>query len=203
MLIVGLTGGIASGKSTITALFNAHGVGHVDADIVARDIVAPGEPVLAQLIERYGAQLLLPSGELNRAVLRHLIFESPEERRWVEALMHPAIRRRMLEQAAQLPEPYGLLVVPLLFETGVDQQVDRVLVIDVPESLQRARLKARDHSSDVQIDAILNAQLSRAERLARADDVIDNQGALNDPALAQRIATLDSDYRQRAEHKRL
>ena len=202
MLIVGLTGGIASGKSTITALFNAHGVGHVDADIVARDIVAPGEPVLAQLIERYGTQLLLPSGELNRAALRTLIFESPEERRWVEALMHPAIRHRMFEQVAQLPAPYGLLVVPLLFETGLDQHVDRVLVIDVPESLQRARLKARDHSSNAQIDAILDAQLSRTERLARADDVIDNQGSLDDPALAQRIAALDSSYRQYAEHKR-
>lgn len=202
MLIIGLTGGIASGKSTITRLFNAHGIGHVDADQVARDIVAPGEPVLTQLVERYGQHLLLPDGTLDRAALRTVIFEDPAERRWVEALMHPAIRQRMFEQVARQPEPYTLLVVPLLFETGLDQQVDRVLVIDIPEALQRTRLKARDHSSDAQIEAILNAQLTRTERLARADDVIDNSLALGDPVLAQRVAELDHLYRQLAKQSR-
>lgn len=199
MLIIGLTGGIASGKSTITHLFNEHGIGHVDADQVARQIVAPGEPVLTQLIKRYGQSIVLPSGELDRAALRALIFNDPTERQWVEALMHPAIRERMFEQIAQQHGPYALLVVPLLLETGLDQCVDRVLVIDIPEALQRTRLKARDHSSDAQIDAILNAQLPRSARLSRADDVIDNRYAIDDPTLKQRIAELDHFYRQLAE----
>lgn len=198
MLIIGLTGGIASGKSTITHLFSAHGVGHVDADDVARDIVAPGEPVLELLVERYGASILMPEGGLDRRALREIIFNDSAERSWVEAVMHPAIRQRMFEQIARQKGPYTLLVVPLLFETGLDQQVDRVLVIDVPEDVQRARLKARDHSSEAQIEAILKAQLSRKERLARADDIIDNSLTLNDPILAQRVADLDQRYRQLA-----
>lgn len=202
MLIIGLTGGIASGKSTIARLFSAHGISHIDADCVAREIVALGEPVLARLAERYGQRILQPNGELDRAALRTIIFDDPSERHWVEALMHPAIRARMFEQIACLKGPYALLMVPLLLETNLDQRVDRVLVIDVPESLQRTRLKARDQSSDTQIDAILNAQLSRAERLARADDVIDNSHALNDPALARRVTELDRLYRQIAQQHR-
>lgn len=198
MLIIGLTGGIASGKSTITRLFGAHNIGHVDADQVAREIVSPGEAVLAQLTERYGPPILQANGELDRAALRTLIFNDPAERRWVETLMHPAIRQRMFKQIAQQHGPYALLVVPLLFETGLAEHVDRVLVIDVPEALQRTRLKARDHSSDAQIEAILQAQLSRSDRLARADDVIDNRYALDDPALKQRVAELDRFYRQLA-----
>lgn len=203
MLIVGLTGGIASGKSTITRLFSARGIGHVDADVVARDIVAPGTPVLKQLVERYGAGVLLPEGGLDRRALRDIIFNDPLERRWVEAAMHPAIRHRMFEQLALQQTPYALLVVPLLFETGLDHQVDRILVIDVPESVQRMRLKARDHSSDAQIEAILNAQLSRQERLARADDIIDNSSALDSPVLAQRVRALDLLYRRLAASQKL
>lgn len=203
MFIIGLTGGIASGKSTITRLFGKYGIGHVDADQVARDIVMPGEPVLEQLVARYGKQLLQPDGQLNRRSLRHIIFSDEQERRWVEALMHPAIRTRMFDQLARLQPPYALLVVPLLFEAGLDQQVDRVLVIDIPEQLQRLRLKERDHCSDAQINAILKAQLSRQERLSRADDVIDNSGEPENRQLVQRIAQLDHYYRQLATNKQL
>lgn len=195
MVIIGMTGGIASGKSTVTGLFSAHGISHVDADQVARDVVAPGQPTLNALVSRYGRYLLMPDGGLDRRALRSIIFASPKERQWVETLMHPAIRARMLDNVHALTGPYALLVVPLLFETALEHTVNRVLVIDIPEALQRARLKIRDNSSDEQIEAILKAQMSRSERLRRADDIIDNSGPRNDPALAARVAELDWQYR--------
>ena len=195
-MIIGLTGGIASGKSAVAQLFSTHGVDCVDADQVARDIVAPGEPTLMALTERYGKRLLLPNGQLDRQALRGIIFTDRSERRWVETLMHPVIRQRILTQLHVLSTPYALLMAPLLFETGLDALTDRTLVIDVPEAVQRARLKARDRSSDEQISAILNAQLPREERLRRADDVIDNSLSLNDAKLVARVAELDHRYRQ-------
>lgn len=201
MFIVGLTGGIASGKSTITCLFCRHGISHVDADQVARDIVMPGERVLEQLVARYGKQLLQTDGQLERRALRQIIFNDKSERHWVEALMHPAIRNKMFEQIARFQSPYALLVAPLLFETGLDQQVDRTLVIDIPQELQRSRLKNRDHCSEAQINAILQAQLSREARLSRADDVIDNSGEPENKQLVRRIAELDHYYRQLASAK--
>lgn len=192
-LVIGLTGGIACGKTTVMRAFMARGIACVDADDVARDIVAPGTPVLAQLVARYGPELLCEQGALNRARLRQIIFETPAERAWVEALMHPAIRARLVASLAEGTSVYRILSAPLLFETGLDRLVDRILVIDVPEPIQRERLRRRDGSHEAQIDAILNAQIDRDTRLSRADDIFDNTLPLD--TLDARVGVLDQRYR--------
>lgn len=190
---IGLTGGIASGKSTVTRRFMAQGIDAVDADEIAREIVQPGTPVLNALVARYGNALLTEQGTLNRAWLRQIIFDSPTEREWVEALMHPAIRVRLRERLAACHSDYVLLVAPLLFETGLDQLSDRTLVVDIPEELQRERLRQRDGCDEAQIDAILKAQLNRTDRLSRADDIFDNTQPFD--TVDERVRALDHLYR--------
>ncbi|MGL6214598.1 dephospho-CoA kinase [Billgrantia desiderata] len=195
-MIVGVTGGIASGKSTVARAFAALGVPWVDADDVAREVVKPGEPALAEIAERYGERVLQPDGGLNRRALREIVFADEGERRWLESVTHPRIRQRIVAHLERLQAegaPYVLLVSPLLFESGQSELADRCLVIDVPESLQIARTAARDDVDDAQARAIVAAQMPRSERLARADDVIDNTGSEAD--LTAQVAELDRRYR--------
>ncbi|MBW6392035.1 dephospho-CoA kinase [Billgrantia antri] len=196
-MIVGVTGGIASGKSTVARAFATLGVPWVDADDVAREVVEPGEPALAEIAARHGSKVIQEDGYLNRRTLREIVFAEPSERLWLESVTHPRIRQRILTHLERLQSegaPYVLLVSPLLFESGQSEMVDRCLVIDVPESLQLARTAARDDVDEKQARAILAAQMPRSERLARADDVIDNSGSEED--LAAQVAVLDRRYRE-------
>ncbi|MDR5865984.1 dephospho-CoA kinase [Halomonas koreensis] len=196
ILIIGVTGGIASGKSTVARAFARHDVPWVDADDVAREVVEPGEPALAAIATRYGERVLRADGRLDRRALRDIVFADPAERRWLESVTHPRIRERLLEHLAAFrrgPAPYALLVSPLLLESGQHELVDRILVIDVPEALQVRRTASRDDVDEAQARAIVAAQMPRATRLARADDVLDNDG--DEAALEARVADLDRRYR--------
>ncbi|TDA95501.1 dephospho-CoA kinase [Halomonas marinisediminis] len=196
-MIIGLTGGIASGKSTVARAFAALGAPWVDADDIAREVVEPGEPALAEIAERFGAGVLNGDGTLNRRALREIVFADERERRWLESATHPRIRERLVEHLARIHAsgaPYGLLVSPLLFESGQSEMVDRTLVIDVPEALQIERTAARDDVDADQARAIVAAQMPRRERLARADDVLDNGGS--EAAMRRRVSELDRYYRE-------
>lgn len=193
-----MTGGIASGKSTVARAFAALGVPWVDADDIAREIVEPGEPALAEIARRYPDQAVINhDGTLNRRALREIVFADPAERRWLESVTHPRVRSRLIERLAELETeaaPYVLLVSPLLFESGQSEMADRCLVVDVPEALQVQRTAARDGVDEAQARAIVAAQMPRAERLARADDVLDNSGS--EAEMRHRVAALDRDYRR-------
>jgi dephospho-CoA kinase len=177
--ILGLTGGIGSGKSAAAQCFVDLGVHLVDADNAARWVVEPGRPALAQIAEHFGAGVLQADGTLNRSALRELIFKDPQQRVWLEGLLHPLIREEIRQYLARAESAYAILVSPLLLETSQHQMVQRVLVIDVPESVQIERTVLRDRTNEDQVRAILKAQASREERLSRADDVIVND---RDPA---------------------
>jgi dephospho-CoA kinase len=189
---VGLTGGIGCGKSSVCALFAALGVPVIDADQLARELVAPGQPALEAIFRRFGTQLRLPDGGLDRPGLRRLVFEQPDARQALEAILHPRIRARMGERLLALASPYVILAIPLLLETGRPPFVDRVLVVDCPEAQQLARASRRDGVGEAEIAAILATQASRAERLAAADDRIDNSGAPAD--LPPQVAALHRHY---------
>jgi dephospho-CoA kinase len=177
--ILGLTGGIGSGKSAAAQGFVDLGVHLLDADHAARWVVEPGRPALAQIAEHFGASVLQADGTLNRSALRELIFKDPQQRVWLESLLHPLIREEIRQYLARAESAYAILVSPLLLETSQHQMVQRVLVIDVPESVQIERTVLRDKTNEEQVRAILKAQASRKERLSRADDVIVND---RDPA---------------------
>ncbi len=177
--ILGLTGGIGSGKSAAAQCFVDLGVHLVDADNAARWVVEPGRPALTQIAEHFGPSVLQADGTLNRSALRELIFKDPQQRVWLEGLLHPLIREEILQYLARAESAYAILVSPLLLETSQHQMVQRVLVIDVPESVQIERTVLRDKTNEAQVRAILKAQASREERLSRADDVIVND---RDPA---------------------
>ncbi|MBK5537185.1 dephospho-CoA kinase [Pseudomonas sp. TH07] len=172
--ILGLTGGIGSGKSAAAQHFIDLGIHVVDADYAARWVVEPGRPALARIAEHFGAGVLQADGQLDRAALRKLIFEVPEQRRWLEALLHPLIAEEIVAHLARAQSPYAILVSPLLIESGQAAMTQRVLVIDVPQQLQIERTLQRDQISEQQIQAILKAQASREERLRHADDVLAN-----------------------------
>ena len=175
--VVGIAGGIGSGKTAVSDRFAEHGIVVVDADVASRDVVRPGEPGLAAIAERYGSTVINGSGELNRAALRERIFSDPDERRWVERLLHPAINRLIAERLADATSPYALLVNPLM--RARDARANRILVVDVSEEVQVARTMARDSVDEEQARAIIASQLPRQERLAFADDVIVNDGPLD------------------------
>jgi dephospho-CoA kinase len=177
--ILGLTGGIGSGKSAAAQCFVDLGVHLVDADNAARWVVEPGRPALARIAEHFGAGVLQADGTLNRAALRELIFKDPQQRAWLEGLLHPLIREEIRDYLARAESPYAILVSPLLLETTQHQMVQRVLVIDVPEALQIERTVLRDKTNEEQVRAILKAQTTREHRLSQADDVIVND---RDPA---------------------
>ncbi|QBM16341.1 dephospho-CoA kinase [Marinobacter sp. JH2] len=180
MAIIGLTGGIGSGKSTVVRLFGELGVHWVDADDVAREVVEPGMPALKTIAEHFGDEVLRADGALDRAWLRQRVFAEPEERAWLEALLHPIIRDELIRQLqpADYNLPYTLLVSPLLLETDQHELVNKTLVIDVPESVQLERTMARDNNSREQVERIMAAQMSRENRRAKADAIIDNNQPL-------------------------
>lgn len=178
MLIIGLTGGIGSGKSAVCALFSQFDVPVIDADVIARQVVQPGQPALAQVRSAFGKEILTADGQLDRTRLRALIFADPAKRKRLEAILHPAIQREMLDQAARLGAPYCIFAIPLLIEANQTGMVDRVLVVDAPAPLRRERLKQRDGMDEPQIDAVFAAQLDRETRLAHADDIIRNDSDL-------------------------
>lgn len=175
--IVALTGGIGSGKSIVADAFARHGATVVDADVIARQVVEPGSPALAAIAERFGIEMLQTDGGLNRAALRQRIFSQPDDKTWLNQLLHPLIHQETLRQLAQAASPYALWVIPLLVENGLQGRADRVLVVDVEVKTQLARTLARDGISRQQAQNILSAQATRKQRLAVADDIIDNSGA--------------------------
>ena len=189
---VGLTGGVASGKSTAAQYFTALGVPVLDSDQIARDVVEPGQPPLERLVERFGRSILTPDGHLDRPALRNIVFSDPKARADLEALTHPAIGAAMEAQSAAAGGPYQILVIPLLVEKNLRSHVDRVLVVDCDEALQLRRLRERDGSTSEHARAILDAQVSRAVRLKAADDVITNDSGLS--AVRDQVAALHARY---------
>ncbi|MFO1406489.1 MAG: dephospho-CoA kinase [Steroidobacteraceae bacterium] len=193
---VALTGGIASGKSTVARLFSALGVPVIDTDVIARQVVEPGAAALDAVVAEFGRGVLDAAGGLDRRRMRELIFADAGARRRLEAILHPAIRAEMARQSLAAGGPYQLLVIPLLAEGGRRDHVDRVLVVDAPEAVQVERLVTRDGVSGDQARASLAAQATRAQRLAIADDVITNSGPEDE--LRSAVVALDSKYRKLA-----
>ena len=179
-LIIGLTGGIGSGKSEVSKRFAERGILIVDADVVAREVVAQGMPALTQIAAYFGADILDASGNLNRGKLRTIIFSDPAKKLWLEALLHPIINTEIRRQLANSSCDYSILASPLLLETQQFQLVDRILVIDVSEQLQIERAIHRDKNNEAQIKAIMQTQLTRQERCARATDIIKNHGSIDE-----------------------
>ena len=179
---IGLTGGIASGKSALEMAFAKQGVVVADADLLAREVVAPGEPALAAVVERFGRDVLQADGQLDRAALRVRVFGDPEQRRALEAILHPAIRARLEAICRAAPGPYAIATVPLLTEGGgraAYPWLHRILVVDTPAAVQKARLMQRDGIDATLADQMMAAQASRAERLALADDIVVNDGDIH------------------------
>ncbi|HWW19898.1 MAG TPA: dephospho-CoA kinase [Steroidobacteraceae bacterium] len=199
-LRVALTGGIASGKSTVSTLFAQRGVPVIDSDVIAREVQAPGTALLEQIFQRFGTDLRLPDGALDRAALRRRVFADPQERQALERLVFPAIRARSEQLATEVTAPYLIHVIPLLVETHSASRFDRVLVVDCCESLQLRRLLARDACDEAQARAMMASQASRAQRLEIADDVIVNDAEPG--ALASEVAALDARYRALAAERR-
>lgn len=193
---VGLTGGVASGKSTVTKIFRGLGVPIIDTDELARDVVEPGQPPLERLVERFGRSILTADGHLDRPALRTIVFSDPMARADLEALIHPAIGAAAEARSAAAGGPYQILVIPLLVEKNLASQMDRVLLIDCDEELQITRLRARDGATVAEARAILNAQASRTARLEVAHDVIRNDGALTQ--LQPQVSALHTQYLGRA-----
>jgi len=196
VLRIGLTGGIASGKSTVADLFARLGAPVIDTDVIARQVVERGQPALGQVVAEFGPGILAADGNLDRRRLRELIFADGDARRKLEAILHPAIRSEMERQSAIAGGPYQLLVIPLLAEGGRRRNIDRVLLVDAPEELQIERLMQRDGVSRPQAQASLAAQANRAQRQALADDILLNTGQATQ--LEGRVTELDRAYRQLA-----
>ena len=202
--VVGLTGGIGSGKSAAAERFASHGIDVVDADRLSRVVVEPGQPALLRIVEHFGDEILDPAGALDRARLRARVFASEADRKWLEELLHPRIAIEIFRNLREARSPYVLLVSPLLFESKQSTLAHRVLVIDVPEELQLARTVQRDANSPEQVRAIMAAQLDRGSRRSQGDDVIENSGSLQDlhaavDALHARYLELAAQFRATQE----
>jgi dephospho-CoA kinase len=197
---VGLTGGIASGKSTAAKFFGALGVPILDSDRIAREVVEPGQPPLERLVERFGRGILTPDGHLDRPALRDIVFRDPKARADLENLTHPAIGAALEARSASAGGPYQILVIPLLVEKNLGAHVDRVLVVDCDEELQIRRLLARDGSNRTQAQAILDAQVSRPARLKAANDVITNDADMS--AVQAQVRALHTRYLELARQPR-
>ena len=192
MYVVGLTGGIGSGKSTVANEFAKLGVNLVDADIASRELVTTGAPALEKIGNHFGPTVIQSDGSLNRSVLREIVFHDEAEKTWLEQLLHPLIGQWLIQQIAASQSPYCMLVSPLLLETSQAQLVDCVLVVDVEESTQLERTLARDGGNEDTVRAIIAAQMPRTKRLGHADDVFYNEQALN--TVAPRVLTLHNKY---------
>ncbi|MXY57448.1 MAG: dephospho-CoA kinase [Gammaproteobacteria bacterium] len=177
-LVVGIAGGIGSGKTAVSDQFRSLGVEIADADVASRRVVEPGQPALETIAHRFGADVLLGDGTLNRAFLRERVFQNAGERRWLESLLHPLINQWIRDVLAGAPSPYAILVNPLMRQR--DPRADRILVVDVAEATQIRRAVARDGVAESQVRAILASQIDRRSRLRLADDVISNDGSLED-----------------------
>ncbi|EAN2923786.1 dephospho-CoA kinase [Salmonella enterica subsp. houtenae] len=189
---VALTGGIGSGKSTVADAFADLGITVIDADIIARQMVEPGQPALNAIAEHFGSELIAADGTLRRRALRERIFSHPEEKAWLNALLHPLIQQETQRQLQQATSPYVIWVVPLLIENRLYQKANRVLVVDVTPEMQLMRTMLRDDVTREHVEHILAAQATREARLAVADDVIDNNGAPD--AIASDVARLHASY---------
>lgn len=188
--VVGITGGIGSGKTAATDRFASHGVDVIDADIMSREVVKPGRPALAQISARFGAEhILLADGSLNRRALRDIIFADKTQKSWLENLLHPLIREEIVQALKRSNPPYCLLVSPLLLETDQHKMCDRILLIDAPESLQLSRTQQRDQTTETAVKAIMSSQLGREQRRAAADDII-----VNDADLSALYAAVDRQH---------
>lgn len=192
MWVLGLTGGIGSGKTTVSDLFATHGITIVDADVIARHIMDPGSVALDAVKARYGHSVLQADGALNRAWLRDKVFSDPTEKQWLNQLTHPLIRQEILAQLRRAQSPYVILSAPLLVENKLTELCDRVLVVDVSEDTQRTRTLQRDKVSENQVEQIMAAQATRQQRLQLADDVIDNNGDV--ALLPAQVAALHAHY---------
>lgn len=192
MLRIGLTGGIGSGKSTVCGLFQKLGVPVIDTDLIARELVEPGSAALQKIVALFGQQLLHADGSLDRARLRQLVFSDKEQLMQLEQLLHPLIREEMEQRIRTLRSPYVLLAIPLLLEKEWQHSLDRVLVVDCSESLQRERVAKRDGSSAETIEHIIARQIPRSQRLAAADDIINNNGTI--ASLQQQVESLHQRY---------
>ena len=192
MLVVALTGGIGSGKTTVSQLFESLGTPIIDTDIIARQLVTPGKPALIEISTQFGQEVLSTDGTLNRAILRQVIFQDIEKKRLLESILHPLIRQEMTRQIAALSTTYCIVVIPLLVESKQMEIADRILVIDTPESTQLARVSTRDNQTEKEVTAVISAQASRDARLSIADDVIHNDGSLD--KLKQQVESLHQKY---------
>lgn len=190
--VIGVTGGIGTGKTAVCNLFAKLGVETIDADEIARVVVAPGQPALAELVAAFGPSILTTDGNLDRKKLREVVFRDDALRRRLEDILHPRIRAEMSKRLTQQIGPYCLLCVPLLLETGESPEVDRVLVVDSAVETQRTRASARDGTSPEEVEHIIRVQMPREQRLAKADDIIDNNGSLEQ--LEQQVETLHVKY---------
>ena len=191
-MVIGLTGGIGSGKTTVANVFAEYGIDLIDADIIARDVVAIGSVGLARIIEKFGNRILLDDGNLDRSQLRTAIFSDPQLKNWLNQLLHPLIREKMLADIDRATSPYCLLIVPLMIENNLQTLTDRLLVVDVDQQTQIMRTQQRDNVSLEQINNILAAQASRQQRLDAADDIICNNG--DNQALLTQVAQLHLHY---------
>jgi dephospho-CoA kinase len=200
MYVVGLTGGIGSGKSTVAQHFKQLGIEVIDADTAARKVAGKDSPALTSIADHFGGGILNVDGTLNRAALRSQIFNSPQERQWLESLLHPLIKTWIQQALSNTTGAYAILETPLLLETDQHLLADCILVVDVPEKLQIIRASDRDNSNEEQIHAIMNAQLPRKERLARADDVLDNSNPLD--YIEHQVAKLHHKYLLLAEQSK-
>ena len=199
--VVGVTGGIGSGKTTVTDTFAAYGIDVIDADVIARDVVALGSPALEAIRDHFGAEVINADGTLNRPALRQRVFADESEKNWLNQLLHPLIREGIEARLQAAASPYCMLSAPLLLENKLTYLCDRVLVVDVSEANQMKRTMDRDNNNEEQVRAIMQAQITRAERLAAADDIIDNNGPVVEiksqaKALHQQYLDLAADKRQ-------
>lgn len=197
MFVLGITGGIGSGKTAVTREFEKLGINVIDADIAARTVVAVGSEGLQQIQQRFGDDILLDDSSLNRAKLRAIIFQNPEQKQWLEQLTHPLIRNEIIKGLERSTSQYSILVSPLLIESGQYKLVNRILVVDVPVELQLERTCERDNNPRAQVEAIIASQLDRDTRLSHADDVIINNQSIEH--LSQQVAQLNQQYLRLSE----
>jgi dephospho-CoA kinase len=192
MIVIGLTGGIGSGKSTVADLFAANGVPIIDTDVIARNVTATGQPALIAIINQFGEEILTPSGELNRAHLRKIIFTDPQKKFWLEQLLHPLIRAEVASQVATLKAPYCIVVIPLLFETSPNPIINRVLAVQSLPDQQIIRVSSRDGTDAQIITKIIDSQISSEKRLELADDIIYNTASIAE--LIPQVNLLHEEY---------